>query len=50
MTTATEDWSHEERMAEPSAGIVYSFDTDATGHPALPFRPDPAWWAVALGD
>lgn len=46
VTTATEDWSEAERRAEPSAGLVYRFDTDATGRPAELFRPDPAWWAT----
>jgi len=45
VTTATEGWSEEERRAEPAAGRVYRFDTDATGRPAEPFRPDPTWWA-----
>jgi sugar lactone lactonase YvrE len=44
VTTATENWSDEQRRAEPAAGLVYRFDTDATGRPAEPFRPDPAWW------
>ena len=44
VTTATEDWSDEQRRAEPAAGLVYRFDTDATGVPAAPFRPDPVWW------
>jgi sugar lactone lactonase YvrE len=47
VTTATEDWSDEQRRAEPTAGLTYRFDTDATGRPAAPFRPDPAWWAKA---
>jgi sugar lactone lactonase YvrE len=47
VTTATENWSDEERRAEPAAGLTYRFDTDATGRPAAPFRPDPAWWAAA---
>jgi len=47
VTTATEDWSDDQRLAEPTAGIVYHLDTDATGRPADPFRPDPAWWAAA---
>ncbi len=46
VTTATEDWSDEQRRAEPTAGLVYRLDTDATGRPAAPFRPDPAWWAT----
>jgi sugar lactone lactonase YvrE len=45
VTTATENWSDEQRRAEPSAGLTYRFDTDATGRPAAPFRPDPTWWA-----
>ena len=44
VTTATEGWSDERRRAEPAAGLVYRLDTDAVGRPALPFRPDPAWW------
>jgi sugar lactone lactonase YvrE len=44
VTTATEDWSDDERLAEPTAGVVYHLDTDATGRPAAPFRPHPAWW------
>jgi sugar lactone lactonase YvrE len=48
VTTATEDWSDEQRHAEPAAGLVYRFDTDATGQPAAPFRPDPTWWRHAI--
>jgi sugar lactone lactonase YvrE len=44
VTTATENWSDEQRRAEPAAGLTYRCDTDATGRPAAPFRPDPAWW------
>jgi sugar lactone lactonase YvrE len=44
VTTATEGWSDEQRRAEPTAGVVYRFDTDAVGRPAAPFRPDPGWW------
>jgi sugar lactone lactonase YvrE len=44
VTTATEGWMDEQRRAEPGAGVVYRFDTDTTGRPAVPFRPDPAWW------
>jgi sugar lactone lactonase YvrE len=43
VTTATEGWTEEQRRAEPAAGLVYRVDTDATGRPAMPFRPDPAW-------
>ena len=39
MTTATEGWSEEQRRSEPAAGLVYRFDTGATGRPAAPFRP-----------
>lgn len=46
VTTATEDWSDEQRRAEPTAGLTYWMDTDATGRPAAPFRPEPAWWAT----
>jgi sugar lactone lactonase YvrE len=46
VTTATEHWSDEQRRAEPAAGLVYRFDTEATGRPAEPFRPDPAWWGT----
>jgi sugar lactone lactonase YvrE len=46
VTTATEDWSDEQRRAEPAAGLTYRFHTDATGRPANPFRPDPEWWAT----
>ena len=43
VTTATEGWTGEQRRAEPAAGLVYRVGTDATGRPAMPFRPDPAW-------
>lgn len=46
VTTATEQWSDEQRRAEPTAGLTYRFDTDATGRPAAPFHPDPTWWAT----
>lgn len=48
VTTATEDWSDEKRRADPAAGRVYWFGTDATGRPAAPFRPDPGWWREAI--
>jgi sugar lactone lactonase YvrE len=48
VTTATENWSDERRRAEPTAGLVYRLDTDATGRPAAPFRPDRTWWANAI--
>ena len=46
VTTATEDWTDDERRADPRAGLVYRFETDATGRPADPFRPNPAWWST----
>jgi sugar lactone lactonase YvrE len=46
VSTATEDWSHERRRADPAAGVVYRFETDATGSPAAAFRPEPDWWAT----
>jgi sugar lactone lactonase YvrE len=45
VTTATENWTDEQRRADPAAGLVYRLDTDATGRPAAPFRPAPGWWA-----
>ena len=44
VTTATEGWTDEQRRSDLAAGLVYRVDTDATGQPAAPFRPDPAWW------
>ena len=44
VTTATENWSNEQRRAQPAAGLAYRCGTDATGLPAAPFRPDPDWW------
>ena len=48
VTTATEHWTDEQRHAQPAAGLVYTFETDATGVPAAHFRPDPTWWATAV--
>jgi sugar lactone lactonase YvrE len=48
VTSATEHWTDEQRRAEPGAGLVYRFNTEATGRPAAPFRPDPAWWATMI--
>ena len=45
VTTATENWTDEQRRAEPAAGLVYRLETDATGQPAASFRPEPVWWA-----
>jgi sugar lactone lactonase YvrE len=44
VTTATEDWSDEQRRAEPGSGLMYRFETDATGRPAAMFRPNMDWW------
>jgi sugar lactone lactonase YvrE len=46
VTTATENWTDEQRRADPAAGVVYRFETDAAGTPAAPFRPNAAWWAA----
>ena len=46
VTTATENWTDEQRAAEPAAGLVYRLETGATGVAAAPFRPDPAWWSA----
>jgi hypothetical protein len=50
VTTATEGWSEKQRLADPAAGLVYRYDTDATGRPAEPFRPDPDWWQEVSRD
>ena len=49
VTTATEEWTDEQRRADPRAGLVYRFETDAAGRPADVFRPDPAWWDTVTG-
>jgi sugar lactone lactonase YvrE len=46
VTTATEDWSDEQRRADRTAGLVYHVETDAVGEPARAFRPDPVWWTT----
>ena len=48
VTTATEDWTDEQRRPEPAAGLAYRFDTDTTGLPATPYSPDPDWWRDTL--
>jgi sugar lactone lactonase YvrE len=50
VTTATERWPEERRRAERSAGLVYWFETDTTGRPAEPYRPDATWWREVMGD
>ncbi|HVP03625.1 MAG TPA: SMP-30/gluconolactonase/LRE family protein [Solirubrobacteraceae bacterium] len=47
VTTATENWSDDQRRADPAAGLVYWCETDATGRAALPFRPDASWRRAA---
>ena len=47
VTTATENWSDEQRRTQPAAGLAYRSDTDATGLPAAPFRPDSNRWQRA---
>jgi sugar lactone lactonase YvrE len=49
VTTGTEGWSHDERSAEPAAGVVYRLDTNATGQPAIPFHVEPGWWETING-
>ena len=44
VTTATENWTPDRRRAEPEAGLVYWSETDTSGVPAAPFRPDIDWW------
>jgi sugar lactone lactonase YvrE len=46
VTTATENWTDEQRRTDPRAGLVYRLHTDSTGQPAAPFSPEPAWWAA----
>jgi sugar lactone lactonase YvrE len=48
VTTATEHLTDEQRRAQPGAGLVYRFETEATGRAADRFRPNPAWWATAV--
>jgi sugar lactone lactonase YvrE len=49
VTTASEGWTDEQRRADPAAGVLYRIDTNATGLPAAPFVPEPAWWRKASG-
>lgn len=44
VTTATEFWTDEQRLADPAAGLVYRLDTDAVGVPAAPFVPRGSWY------
>lgn len=48
VTTATENWSDDQRRAEPAAGLVYRFDTDVAGRAAASFHPDRAWWQKVI--
>ncbi len=49
VTTATEGWTDDQRRSDPGAGLVYRFETGATGRPAEPFRPRGPWWSEAAG-
>jgi sugar lactone lactonase YvrE len=49
VTTATELWTEEQRLAAPAAGLVYRFDTEAAGLPAAPYRPSGPWWTERAG-
>jgi sugar lactone lactonase YvrE len=44
VTTATENWSDDQRRGDPAAGLVYWSETDTSGVPAAAFRPDIDWW------
>ena len=46
VTTATENWTDEQRRADPDAGIVYRVESGASGWPANPFVPDATWWSA----
>jgi sugar lactone lactonase YvrE len=48
VTTATEDFSDEQRRADPAAGLLYRVETLATGLPAARYRPDRSWWATVI--
>jgi len=50
VTSATENWTDEQRRSMPGAGLVYRYETTATGRPAARFRPDPGWWAGVVAD
>lgn len=45
VTTATENWTAEQRRAAPDAGVVYRVESGTTGWPASPFVPDASWWS-----
>lgn len=45
VTSATENWTDEQRRDSPGAGLVYRLETDASGRPTARFRPEPRWWA-----
>jgi sugar lactone lactonase YvrE len=44
VTTGTENWTDEQRRANPNAGLVYRIETTAGGTPAALFRPEASWW------
>jgi sugar lactone lactonase YvrE len=45
VTTATENWTEEQRRQDPAAGLTYQLSTTSAGHAAAAFRPDPRWWS-----
>ena len=47
VTSATENWSDEQRRLQPADGLTYQFATDATGRSCAPFRPEAKWWGQA---
>ncbi len=48
VTTATENWTDEQRRAEPGAAWSTGWTLTATGLPAASFRPEPGWWAETI--
>lgn len=48
VTTGTENWSGKQRREEPTAGLVYRVDTDATGRAATAFSSVSRWWPGAI--
>ncbi len=44
VTTATENYTDEQRVAQPLAGRIFSVPTTVRGTPAATFRPAGSWW------
>lgn len=44
VTSATENWTDEQRRQDPAAGLTYRLATSSTGRAAAAFRPDRRWW------